>query len=254
MLERTARTEEERHLPAALGGLHGRIRDVLDRFAPEVRGALLASARIEDIPAGAVVVPEGQRSERVGYVLDGALGMRKTLLDGRTHLIGLLVPTDMFGRFFDGPSTYDLVALSDTRSFTFDRAIFERAMSSSPEVERQFLVNLLDELDAAREWILMLSGHRVTERVASFLLVMLRRSGGGRSGGGRSGGGRVVQIPISRHDLAHHLGTRPESLSRAFHQLQKSGAIEILDPYTIRVMDAAALVEASGADLVVEDV
>jgi CRP/FNR family transcriptional regulator len=240
----------EPRLPAALGAHRGRIRHLLDKLSPDMRNALLDSARIEELPHGSVLCPEGQRGDRVGYVLDGALGMRKTLLDGRTHLIGLLVPTDMFGRFFNGPSTHDLVALSDSRIFTFDRATFERAMAGSPEVERQFLVNLLDELDAAREWILLLSGHRVTERVASFLLVMLRRSG---RGGGQGGEGRVVRIPISRHDLAHHLGTRPESLSRAFHQLQKSGAIEMIDPYTIRITHVAALVEASGADLVVED-
>ena len=250
MLDRIDRAGDECSLPAALRGRRSRIHQMLDMLAPEVRRDLLASARYEDIAAGAVVVPEGRCSSRVGYVLDGALGMQKTLSDGRTHLIGLLVPTDMFGRIFAGPPTHDLVALSDSRIFTFDRPTFERAMSSSPDVERRFLVSLLDELDAAREWILLLGGHRVTERVASFLLVMLRRCQRNAESGEC---GPVVRIPISRRDLAHHLGARPESISRAFHHLAKLGAIGIEDASTVRILDVEALVDHSGGDLVVED-
>jgi CRP/FNR family transcriptional regulator len=250
-MEETMAAHGSTHLPADLRGSRSRLHRILDMLAPDVRRDLLASATREEVSAGAIVAPEGQQSDRVGYVLEGALGMQKTLSDGRTHLIGLLVPTDMFGRLFNGPSTHDLVALSDTSIFSFERSAFERAMSSTPEVERRFLVSLLDELDAAREWILLLGGHRVTERVASFLLVMLRRS---RREEGASAGGRIVRIPISRRDLAHHLGARPESISRAFHQLRKLGAIEIDDAHTIRIIDVAALLEQSGADLVVEDV
>jgi CRP/FNR family transcriptional regulator len=243
-------TRAEVAVPAALRGSHGRLHYVLGLLAPEVRAGLLAAARMQEFTAGSVVVSEGQTSDRVGYVLDGALGMQKRLLDGRTHLIGLLVPTDMYGRLFDGPATHDLVALADTRVFSFERTAFERAMTSAPEVERRFLVSLLDELDAAREWILLLGGHRVTERVASFLLVMLRRS---RREEGAPAGDRRVRIPISRRDLAHHLGARPESISRAFHHLQKVGAIDLEDAYTVRIADLGRLAAESGADLIVED-
>jgi CRP/FNR family transcriptional regulator len=215
----------------------------------------LQTGIVHSFPEGEVVVPEGVHAERIGYVLDGALGMQKRLSDGRTHLIGLLVPTDMYGRVFDGESGYDLVALSETRAFSFPRDAFEEAMGSSPEVERRFLVSLLDELDAAREWILLLGGHKVVERVASFLLVMLRRTlrSDANAEGGRAGKSLVVRIPIRRKDLAHHLGARPESISRALHELEGSGTVMLEDAYTIRVTNVPALVAVSGVDLIVPD-
>jgi CRP/FNR family transcriptional regulator len=236
-------------VPPELLAEGSRLREILELLPGQVCADLVASGSLAQLDAGAVVLPEGARSERIGYVLDGALGMEKTLPDGRMHLIGLLVPTDMYGRLFDGNSTYDLVALSDSRVFTFARDVFESALAGSPEVERRFLVSLLDELDAAREWILLLGGHKVIERVASFLLVMLRRTL--RSSTARSAAGRVIRIPIRRADLAHHLGARPESISRALHDLEKRGIVELIDAYTVSIRDLAGLVEISGADLLV---
>jgi CRP/FNR family transcriptional regulator len=244
-------------LPTELRGQRSRLHQMLELLDPQVRDGLLRTGMVHLYHAGEVVVPEGAHADRTGYVLDGALGMQKRLSDGRTHLIGLLVPTDMYGRIFDGESGYDLVALSETRAFSFPRDAFEEAMSSSPEVERRFLVGLLDELDAAREWILLLGGHKVIERVASFLLVMLRRTlraeETAEGGQGAVGKSRVVRIPIRRKDLAHHLGARPESISRALHELEDSGTVVLEDAYTIRVTNVPALVEVSGVDLIVAD-
>lgn len=238
-------------VPSELLCLGSRLREILD-LVPEVeRKALLATGEQVTFPYGAVVLPEGERSGHIGYVLDGALGMQKALPDGRTHLIGLLVPTDMYGRLYDGGSSHDLVALADTTVFTFGREAFEAALNAAPEVERKFLVSLLDELDAAREWVLLLGGHRVTERVASFLLVVLRRSMRDQGATVDESADPVVRIPIRRSDLAHHLGARPESVSRALHDLHDRGIVELIDPYTVQIRDVAELVEVSGADLVV---
>jgi CRP/FNR family transcriptional regulator len=238
-------------IPAELLALGSRLREILDIVPREEREALLASGKLATVPYGTVVLPEGSRSDHIGYVIEGALGMQKTLPDGRTHLIGLLVPTDMYGRLFDGGLAHDLVALADSTVFTFGRDPFEAALNAAPEVERKFLVSLLDELDAAREWVLLLGGHRVTERVASFLLVVLRRSMRDQGATVDESTDPVVRIPIRRSDLAHHLGARPESVSRALHDLQDRGIVDLIDPYTVRIRDVAKLVEVSGADLVV---
>jgi CRP/FNR family transcriptional regulator len=238
-------------VPQQLLGEDSRLREILELLPEDVCADLVASGTVTQFDAGDVILPEGARSERIGYVLDGALGMEKTLPDGRTHLIGLLVPTDMYGRLFDGGSTYDLVSLSESRVFTFAHDAFESALATSPEVERRFLVSLLDELDAAREWILLLGGHKVVERVASFLLVMLRRTLRSTAAQDGTASRYIVRIPIRRADLAHHLGARPESISRALHDLEKRGIVELIDPNTIRIRDLAGLVRISGSDLLV---
>lgn len=216
-------------------------------LAPEVRAALQEHAHVRKIPAGTVVIEEGQSSSEIGYVISGTLGMTQQIDEGRKHIIGLLVPSDLFGRLFDGPSTYRVEALSDAELYCFERHYFESVLRQQPEVERLFLVQILDELDAAREWLLLISGRKVIHRAASFLAILARRA-------------RVddplhpirVQLPLSRTDLAHYLGTRPESLSRAFHELQNKGILRIFDPYRFEIPDLAALVGLSGQDLAIE--
>lgn len=225
----------------------GLISEVLASLPEDQVQAIGAIAEVRDLERGAQVVAEGDRSPEIGYLLQGALGMQKCLPDGRTHIIGLLVPTDMFGRLFDGPSGYDIVALTEARVLTFPRAPFEAILQGAPEIERLFLVHVLDELDSAREWILLMGGRRIVERVASFLLILFRRKLRVAAHHGRAVS-PTIRIPIRRSDLAHYLGTTPESVSRALHELEHDGVLRLVDAYEIEVADLAGLVRISGAD------
>lgn len=228
-------------------GVGGLLAEILHSLPEAHAKSLGAIGRFRDIPRGQRIVGEGGRSDEIGYLLRGALGMQKCLPDGRTHIIGLLVPTDMYGRLFDGPSSYDIVALTEARVLAFPRDAFEEILKTTPEIERLFLVNVLDELDSAREWILLMGGHKIVERVASFLLILFRRKLRATGPQGVAAA-RTVDIPIRRTDLAHYLGTTPESVSRALHELEHDGVLRLKDAYRIEIADLPGLVRVSGAD------
>nr|MCU0904132.1 Crp/Fnr family transcriptional regulator [Tabrizicola sp.] len=157
--------------------------------------------------------------------------------------------TDIYGRVFDGPSDYRIEALSPARILSFPRASFEQVLRENPEAERLFLVHLLDEMDAAREWLLLISGRKLINRLASFLAILMRRSQHKRVGSATS-----VHVPLARKDLAHYLGARPETLSRAFHEMESKGLLRIIDPHHFEIPDEDALLAAAGDDLVVDSV
>ncbi|PKP68589.1 MAG: Crp/Fnr family transcriptional regulator [Alphaproteobacteria bacterium HGW-Alphaproteobacteria-4] len=237
-------------LPAVLRYGSGRhIGQLFDAFTPAARAEVARISSLKAIRAGETVVVVGEQSRYLGYVLDGILGMKKVLPDGRTHIIGLLTQTDMYGRIFDGGSGYSVEALTDAEVFCVERQPFERILRQDPATERAFLVNVLDEIDAARDWVLLLGGRRVLERVASMLLLLGRRRSVQADGAVRGCRAPVpVDLPIRRADLAQYLGTRPESLSRAFHWLQSRGLIRLIDAFHFEIIDYAALAEISGAD------
>ena len=53
--------------------------------------------------------------------------------------------------------------------------------------------------------------------------------------------------------LAHYLGMRPESLSRAMHELQDMGIVKLHKADAVEIVDLEALVETSGENLLFED-
>ncbi len=227
---------------------NGLLRKLLNALAPEVRESLLSHASARDVAAGTVLMHSGQPSAEVGYVITGTLAMTQVLEHDRKHIVGLLVPTDIYGRIFDGPSNYQIEALTPARLISFPRAHLEAILRQHPEAERLFLVHLLDEMDAAREWLLLMSGRKIINRLAAFLMIMARRSRTGTATGPIR-----LRVPLSRKDLAHYLGTRPESLSRAFHELEHQGVLQILSPYLFDILDLDALTAASGDDLTIEN-
>jgi CRP/FNR family transcriptional regulator, anaerobic regulatory protein len=235
-------------LKAVAGHGNSLLEKLLDTLSPEVTERLLSHATLRHVAAGETICERGARSEDVGYVLDGMLAMVQTFEDGKRHILGLLVPTDIYGRLFDGPSSYRIEALTDGRVLQFPRAFFEEVLRDNPAADRLFLVHLQDEVDVAREWLLLISGRKAINRLASFLVILARRSKFKRTGNLPP-----VHVPLSRKDLAHYLGARPETLSRAFHELQDKGILRIVDPHQFEILDEEALIEASGDDLTLRD-
>lgn len=236
---------EDTHM-SAQGGLVGPA--VFPGIRPETRDALERLCRKRAFAAGQTVIAESTASEFVGTVHAGVLRMQKTFADGRQHVVGLLVEGDMFGRVFDGATEFSIEAATDAEICAFDRTPFEKLLMQAPDLDRSVLLNILNELDRARDWMLILSNHKISNRLAGFLILMCSRFAAVDHLVERRDAGIQVTVPISRTDLAHLLGTRPESLSRAFHWLQDQRDIAILEPNLILLRDLASLAKRAGED------
>ena len=198
--------------------------------------------------AGQIVSQEDEESDFIGIVASGVLRMQKNLVDGRHPVVGLLVEGDMFGRVFDGATELAIEAATDAKVHVFPKQEFEALLKRSPDLEKVVLLNILNELDRAREWMVILSNPKIVNRMAGFLLVMCARFENVDHVVQSSQSGIEVNIPVSRVDLAHLLGTRPESISRALHALAESNDIEIMAPDRVRILNASALAGKAGEE------
>ncbi|EKE74416.1 Crp/Fnr family transcriptional regulator [Celeribacter baekdonensis] len=218
------------------------------QLRPETWDALEVMCRVKSYRANQTVVHAQERSYFIGCVLSGVLRMEKTLADGRAQIVGLLVQGDFFGRVFDGIAEFSIEAATDTEICAFPRAEFEALLTQSPDLEPAVLLNAANELDRAREWLIILSNQKIVGRIAGFLLLMCSRFRGIDHILQPRPEGVEVKIPISRGDLAHLLGTRPESISRSLHSLSDRGVIDILEPDRILIRDMKALALAADED------
>ena len=95
--------------------------------------------------------------------------------DGRTQMVGLLLPSDFVGRPGRERAAYDVVATTDMVMCCFRRKPFEQMMARTPHIAQRLLEMTLDELDAAREWMLVLGRKTAREKIASLIAIIARR-------------------------------------------------------------------------------
>lgn len=224
------------------------VSDLLARFVsglgPEAFDRVLQAASLVPVPRDEMLLREGVVATTFGHVIEGALGMVRTATEGKPHLLGLLLPGDCYGRIFDGPMPHSVAALTNALVLTIDREVYELALSEMPSAENALIVSMIDDLDAARAWILVLSSANSVERVAAFLEILVQRQQSHRVT--EVSQPVTLRLPLDRKDLARCLGIRPESLSRAIHRLKKQGIIEVVTANIFRVSDRERLFDAAG--------
>ncbi|MBB1490043.1 Crp/Fnr family transcriptional regulator [Paracoccus sp. MC1854] len=196
--------------------------------------------------AGQVVALAGERMDFVGSVVSGVAGLSQTMEDGRTQMVGLLLPSDFLGRPGRETSTYAVTALSDLLLCCFRRKPFEELLRSSPRVAARLLDMTLDDLDAAREWLLLLGRKSAREKIASFLAALARRGAVLRQS--RPQGRVEIELPLTRETMADYLGLTIETVSRQISALRRDGVIALEGTRRITVPDFHRLVLESGDD------
>ena len=150
--------------------------------------------------AGQPIVWAGDEMGFVASVVRGVASLSQTLEDGRTQMVGLLLPSDFLGRPGRAVSAYDVTAVSDITLCCFRRKPFEDMMRTTPHVAHRLLEMTLDELDAAREWMLLLGRKTARERIASFIAIIARSQA--KMIKARPAGRMELDLPLTREAMA----------------------------------------------------
>ncbi|MCL5777667.1 cyclic nucleotide-binding domain-containing protein [Limibaculum sp. FT325] len=195
------------------------------------------------VPAGRVISSEGAPSREVHCLISGLVRLSKLLPDGREQIVGLMHPSDFLGCTFAETCSLTAVAIRDTELCSFDKAAFEALLRKDPDIEHALLTEVLHELDAARDWMVVLGRKSGIERVASFLLFVIRRADKLGCRHTLRGTRPVYELPLTRVDIGHFLGLSLETVSRQISRLVADGVIELIDPRRFRVRDIARLEE-----------
>lgn len=119
-------------------------------------------------------------------------------------------------------------------------------MSSTPHIAQRLLEMTLDELDAAREWMLVLGRKTAREKIASLLSIIARRDASLSFSGVE--GPMIFDLPLTREAMADYLGLTLETVSRQISALRKDGVIELAGKRHVTVPDYDRLLEEAGDD------
>lgn len=207
----------------------------------------LEAAKIyRNFTAGQVVVWSGDQMDFVASVVSGVATLTQTLEDGRTQMVGLLLPSDFLGRPGRARASYTVTATTDLLLCCFRRKPFEQLLEGTPRLSTRLLEMTLDELDAAREWLLLLGRKSAREKIASFFAILCRREAALSKT--QPSGRMSVVLPLTREAMADYLGLTLETVSRQITALRKDGVLEMIGKRQIIVPSFQTLVEESGDD------
>jgi CRP/FNR family transcriptional regulator len=195
--------------------------------------------------AGQTVIWSGDRMDFVASVVSGIATLTQTMEDGRRQMVGLLLPSDFVGRPGRSTAAYDVTATTDLVMCCFRKKPFEDLILSTPHISQRLLEMTLDELDAAREWMLLLGRKTAREKIASLLAIIARRD---VSLNPRGTGPIVFDLPLTREEMADYLGLTLETVSRQVSALRRDGVISLEGKRHVTVNDFDRLLEVAGDD------
>lgn len=196
--------------------------------------------------AGQTVIWSGDKMDFVGSVVSGIATLTQTMEDGRTQMVGLLLPSDFVGRPGREGAAYDVVATTDMVMCCFRKRPFEQMMERTPHIAQRLLEMTLDELDAAREWMLVLGRKTAREKIASLLSIIARRDA--TLNLRPAHGALVFDLPLTREAMADYLGLTLETVSRQISALKRDGVIQLEGKRHVTVPDFTRLMEEAGDD------
>ncbi len=205
--------------------LHG-----LDR---ETLATLSKSAVWKVFSPNAVVFWEGDTEANLYYLQYGSLKVLKTSPDGREQVLRFLDTGEIFnevGVLAKRPNPATAVALEESGIWLIPRHALEEVVLKYPQTALQIIGNMADKIIELVTLAADLSLKTVEARFAKLLL--------------DSAEGDVIERRrwTNQTEMASHLGTVPDVLSRVIRELTKAGLVE-MDKQHIRILDRAGLAE-----------
>lgn len=196
--------------------------------------------------SGSQIVHEGDEVPAVICVVGGWIGLSKSLDDGETQLVDLVLPGEFIfalgaDRF---TSALQVEAITDCVVATIPSAQWTQLKMAAPELES--LRQALSGASRARiaERMLRLGRGSAEMRIAHALLELCLRL---RAIG--DGADRTFHIPLTQQQLGEFTGLSSVHVCRTLRRLERNGIIDVADHMDVRVINSARLAEIAKVDL-----
>lgn len=171
---------------------------------------------------GETIYRQDDRATMLRVVVAGNVKLVSHSPDGKDVLLDMLKPGEFFGNpAAGGREVYSETATTQTRACILSIRLndFRDIMNEYSSVALSVLDITTDRLNDSQRRVQHLSTLPVKKRVAAVLLKLVDKFGE------QDETGLLIQLPLSRKDLADMTGTSTETASRIMSRLQEEGLI-----------------------------
>lgn len=169
---------------------------------------------------------QGDPVRLVYRVLKGAAVSYRLLSDGRRQVTGFHLPGDFVGLEAGVEHATTAEALSTVHASAIERSELADRAATDIGLARALWQITVRAVHRSEDHALILARQGATERVAAFLLDFAERQGHPE----------FIDLPMTRQDIADHVGLTIHTVSRTLSQLQTEGLIEARSTRHVRLL------------------
>jgi CRP/FNR family nitrogen fixation transcriptional regulator len=198
------------------------------RIGTEGPEAFLPASVPMNFARNAEIFAEGEAAGYVYQLMSGVVRVSKLLPDGRRQISAFHLPGDMFGFEADDLHHATAEAIVPVKLVAYK---WQSLVSGNVSFVQELLNRTIIGLRQTQDHLLLLGRKNALERLAAFLLEMVRRCGDDS----------VLELAMPRHDIADYLGLTLETVSRMFAELKEHGIVRLESARRVHVVDMPKL-------------
>lgn len=175
---------------------------------------------------GELLFRQGDAVRLVYRVLSGAVISYRLLADGRRQVTGFHLPGDFLGLEAGVEHATTTEALCRVDALAMERTELAGRAATDVGLAKALWQVTVRAFRRSEDHALILARQGATERVAAFLLEFADRMGWPE----------IIDLPMTRQDIADHVGLTIHTVSRTLSQLQAQGMVEARSTRHVRLL------------------
>jgi CRP-like cAMP-binding protein len=200
--------------------------------AVDRRQLMALGERVSYVPQD-VLFRQGTPASKCFSVIEGIACIYRTESDNRRQITGFALPGDVMEIATHGLHEVSAAAIGSALVWEIAREKFAQFASHRPYVLSEIIALMAADIADAHDKMFSLGRRAAEEKLVVFLAAWRDRLA--RLGTNVD----PLPVPMSRRDIADHLGLTVETVCRTLAKLERRGVIEIL-PGRIRLLDTIA--------------
>jgi len=198
--------------------------EALGNLGDEASRRLLEHARMKRIEAGTDAFQQDQDATELLLLISGRLRVTKVTPEGHQTTVRYLGPGESAGcvAVCGGlPYPATATALEDTWALAWSRDRVQRLAGEMPEFVMNVMRVMAGRLDEMQRRLNESAHERVDRRIARAVVRLAAQSGR------RTEEGVLIDLPLSRQDLAEYAGTTLATVSRTLSKWEDRGYLSL---------------------------
>ena len=168
------------------------------------------------------IFSEGEPPEWFYLVLSGKIKVTKLSHEGKEIILEVITPTDIFGgvaviKGFPYPA--NAVAMEDSEVLRISRKNLMRLVDRFPNLMYCIALQVGDRMKSSYDSLKNIALERVEARIAALLLKLSRKVGVSTKDG------LLIDMRLTKQDVADMVGTTVETSIRTFSKFKKEGLV-----------------------------